>query len=142
MGMRILHDCDDAVHRVHPLIPVSGTGTGFVPLPSRDGVLVGVVLFLVCLSVSVFSGLVSVLAGGYVWLDWVVRVQSVTWAGVSCSPLLPVSGTGTGFDPLPSRERGIGGCCLVVARVTLPSCGYCLEASMTVPGVHRFHPHL
>ena len=29
---------------------------------------VGVVLFLVCLSVSVFSGLVSVLAGGYVWL--------------------------------------------------------------------------
>ena len=23
-------------------------------------------------------------------------------------PLLPVSGTGTGFDPLPSRERGYG----------------------------------
>ena len=65
--------------------------------------------------------------------------------------LTPVSGTGTGFGPLPSRERGnvvglsyspsphpvdsrLRGndgpwwlCCLVVA---LP-CGYCLKASMT-----------
>ena len=57
----------------------------------------------------------------FVWV-WVVvlhgRVQSVTWAavvGCPCDwwwlfcivhPLLPVSGTGTGFSPLPSRERG------------------------------------
>ena len=27
-------------------------------------------------------------------------------AGASFSPSAPVSGTGTGFDPLPSRERG------------------------------------
>ena len=30
---------------VHPLIPVSGTGTGLSPLPSRERGLVGVVLF-------------------------------------------------------------------------------------------------
>ena len=35
------------------------------------------------------------------------------WIGrcrVSFSPFAPVSGTGTGFGPLPSRERGIDGC--------------------------------
>ena len=41
--------------------------------------------------------------------------------------LAPVSGTGTGFGPLPSREGDMWLVCLVV---TLP-CGYCLKASMT-----------
>ena len=35
-----------------------------------------------------------------------VRVQSVTGAGVLISASAPVSGTGTGFGHLPSRERG------------------------------------
>ena len=50
--------------------------------------------------------------------------------GMCClvHPLLPVSGTRTGFDPLPSRERGI---LSVGFTVALP-CGYCLKASMTV----------
>ena len=52
---------------------------------------------------------------GYGWLNCVVRVQSVTWVGIH--PLLPVSGTGTGFDPLPSRERLF---CLVHPRHTPP----------------------
>ena len=74
--------------------------------------------------------------------------------GLSCHPLLPVSGTGTGFGPLPSRERGFGWlCCLVYPHIRRPSglriksamtvrcaglgrcvasfCGYCLKASMT-----------
>ena len=53
--------------------------------------------------------------------------------GLSCyHPLLPVSGTGTGFDPLPSRERGSVGCfVLLLPHVTRRPCGYCLEASMT-----------
>ena len=29
------------------------------------------------------------------------------WLVLFCSPSDPVSGTGTGFDPLPSRERGV-----------------------------------
>ena len=32
-----LQDWGDATHRYHPLIPVSGTGTGsLIPLPSRE----------------------------------------------------------------------------------------------------------
>ena len=49
-------------------------------------------------------------------LDCVVRVQSVTGAGVLILPSAPVSGTGTGFGPLPSRGRGFGRCCLVHPR--------------------------
>ena len=40
---------------------------------------------------------------GYGWLNWVVRVQSVTGVGVLISPSAPVSSTGTGFDSPPSR---------------------------------------
>ena len=36
-----------------------------------------------------------------------VRVQPVTGVGVLISPSDPVSSTGTGFDPLLSRDRGI-----------------------------------
>ena len=43
----------------------------------------------------------------------------------------PVSGTGTGFGPIPSRERGIR---MVVWLVVAPRCGYCLKASMTGDG--------
>ena len=40
--------------------------------------------------------------GGHSWLPmWLVGLV------LSCSPSAPVSGTGTGFGPLPSRERGI-----------------------------------
>ena len=77
---------------------------------------------------------------GYGCLDCVVRVQSVTWAavvGCPCDwwwwlfglahPLLPVSGTGTGFDSSPIKGEGDWWVCLVVT----PPCGYCLKASMT-----------
>ena len=59
---------------------------------------------------------------------WVLRVQSVTGVGVLISPSAPVSGTGTGFDPMPSRERGIW---LMLSCSPMPPCGYCLKASMT-----------
>ena len=57
---------------------------------------------------------------------------SMTDLAVGCvvlfHPLLPVSGTRTGFDPLPSRERdSVGWFVLLYA----PRCGYCLKASMT-----------
>ena len=41
----------------------------------------------------------------------------------SFHPLLPVSGTGTGFDPLPSRERGILSVGVVLFTLT-PPCGF------------------
>ena len=69
---------------------------------------------------------------GYGWLNCVVRVQSVTGVGVLISPSVPVSGTGTGFDPPPSRERLVLSCSLV------SPCGYCLEASMTDPAAPSF----
>ena len=31
-----LRGCRDELHGFHPLLPVSGTGTGFGPLPSRE----------------------------------------------------------------------------------------------------------
>ena len=52
-------------------------------------------------------------------VELVVAVQSVTAAGVLI------------LTPLPSGERGIGGWFVLLYA---PSCGYCLEASMTVPG--------
>ena len=69
--------------------------------------------------------------------------------GLSCNhPLLPVSGTGTGFDPLSSRERGIMvglSCCHLTLHLWIADqvrndgvsclvCRYCLKASITVPG--------
>ena len=37
-GCRVVldEDWEDAMRRFHPLLPVSGTGTGFGPLPSRE----------------------------------------------------------------------------------------------------------
>ena len=35
-GLMDLQDWGDATHRFHPLIPVSDTGTGLSPLPSRE----------------------------------------------------------------------------------------------------------
>ena len=55
--MEDLQDCDDALHRFHPLIPVSGTGTGsLIPLPSRERGNLAVVLVLL-LPVRLTSGL-------------------------------------------------------------------------------------
>ena len=45
------------------------------------------------------------------------------WLFWTCSP--------SPLIPLPSRERGIRLCCLVVTRTSGRPCGYCLEASMT-----------
>ena len=49
-----------------------------------------------------------------------LRAQSVTRAGALISPSAPVSGTGTGFCPLPSRERGRMVGVVLFTRVTLP----------------------
>ena len=68
---------------------------------------------------------------GYEWLDCVLRVQSVTWVGMLISPSAPVSSTGTGFDPLPSRERGIR---LVLSCSPVPPCrpsGLRIKSAMT-----------
>ena len=52
------------------------------------------------------------------WIEWCRYSESHGW--VSCSPSAPVSGTGAGFGPFPSRERGIWLVCLVVT----PPCGF------------------
>ena len=79
---------------------------------------------------------------GYGWLDWAVRVQSVTWGRVDFTLCSQCQALGQALILCRQGRGDIDGwCCLVV---TLP-CGYCLKASMTVkdgPGVHRFHPHL
>ena len=64
---------------------------------------------------------------------WIAdQVRNDGMVGLSCyHPLLPVSGTGTGFDPLSSRERGIDWLVWLVVAPHMPPCGYCLKASMT-----------
>ena len=93
MTVRFGMDCDDAMHRFHPLLPVSGTGTGFDSSAIKGEGDMGVVL----LSAPPFtSGL---------------RVKS---AMTGCHALL---------HTVDSRLRGNDGkglFCLVVAPHTLP----------------------
>ena len=57
------------------------------------------------------------------WIADQVRNDVTVLVVLACFTLAPVSGTGTGFGPLSSRERGIR---LVVlfTRITLPLCGF------------------
>ena len=60
---------------------------------------------------------------------WIPACAGMTvWVTVLLSPSGPVSSTGTGLNPLPSRERGMGGCVVLLSGLL---CGYCLKASMT-----------
>ena len=65
-----------------------------IPLPSRERGILSVALS--CSPVSPCRPVDSRLRGN----DGVEGLSC-------CHPLLPVSGTGTGFGPLPSRERGL-----------------------------------
>ena len=98
-------------------------------------------MWLVCLVVS---------PAPHLWIADQVR-NDVMMLVCLVSPSAPVSGTGTGFDSSAIIGRGgYGWCWLLSCCGTPPPCGYCLEASMTVPGdlqawddaLHRFHPHL
>ena len=80
-------------HCFQPLLPVSGTGTGFGPLSSRER--------------------------GFGWLCWLVGMPHPVVSRLRGNDgpmwlvlftLTPVSGTGTGFGPLSSRERDLVGC--------------------------------
>ena len=84
-------------------------------------------------------------------LGWGLGMGGWTaWCGYSLShgracrfhPLLPVSGTGTGFGPLSSRERGIGWCCLVHPRHPPPLWIADQVRNDGTMLAHRFHPHL
>ena len=63
--------------------------------------------------------------GDFRFLALLGMTRDGTVVGLSCChPLLLVSGTGTGFVPLPSRERGYDVCCYsfmlrVLVRVML-----------------------
>ena len=71
--------------------------------------------FVIAVDLGDIYGGIGVFHGG-VWLDCVVQVQSVTWAGVSISP--------SPLIPLPSRERGLVGCVVLFILATLPPCGF------------------
>ena len=129
---------DDALHRFHPLIPVSGTGTGFDPLPSRERGF-GRLVLACCCPARLTSGL---------------RIKSATtWcrARPVDTALKPVRACATVVAssysawrvsrPVDSRLRGNDGPVHRPSGLRIksamtwwscPRCGYCLEASMTV----------
>ena len=62
-----------------------------------------------------------VVAGG---AGTVSHMGGHSWLPMWDSPSAPVSGTGTGFGPLPSMERGIGGFVLLSPHRAAPlDCG-------------------
>ena len=111
-------DCGAASPRcmIFTLTPVSGTGTGFAPLPSREMGFCRLCWPCCCRALwfpayagMTGRGLVLACAPAHpppLWIADQVR-NDVTMLMHRFHPLFPVSGTGTGFGPLPSRERGI-----------------------------------
>ena len=79
---------------------------------------------------------------GYEWLNCAVQVQSVTWVGMLISPSAPVSSTGTGFGPLPSREGDMWLVLSCFTRATLPPLWIADQVRNDGLGVYGFHPHL
>ena len=106
-------DCGAASPRcmIFTLTPVSGTGTGFVPLSSRERG-IGWVFWTCCCPAL------------HLWIADQVRNDGPEEVGVVLFTIAPVSGTGTGFGPLPSRERGFCWLVWLVAPRHAPRCGF------------------
>ena len=74
-----------------------------------------------------------------VWMRWIavvririfriMRIYRIGTMRCIVFTLTPVSGTGTGFGPLSSRERGF---CRLFWLVVAQPCGYCLKASTSL----------
>ena len=72
-----LQDWDDVGHRFQPLLPVSGTGTGFGPLPSRARGILSVSLDL--LYAPPFTSGLRIKSAMTVWDARVKRYSSALW---------------------------------------------------------------
>ena len=69
---------------------------------------------------------------GWVWIGWVASALSPLWIAdqVRNDVTMLVHRFHPHPSPLPSRERGFGWCCLVIARTPCPS-GLRIKSAMT-----------